>query len=298
MIAEEDTAGIRVEDFMAPGAVIVSMGMREDALRCAVSFCQALVEGRLGGAAEHARVVTNVRFVRAGEGGRRDISAPPGVIVAPTVVEAFHDAVEVLMDPKGGDRLTVILLDAPEGVQGLEITEGLVESFRRMGAMLWLAVPEDPEGAFTHAVWLDRGRTGRDRAAAGSGPMAHIREESSGRERMLLIPEASWVKPPESLAPGEWSMDLRPSGPPSSGLHPEAASSDTVRTAASTGGGKGRAAEGSDTEAAVRAQRDEVVWRMYSSGFTHKQIGTAFGVTDRTSKNWVARLKSDRGATG
>ncbi|MBR6037568.1 MAG: hypothetical protein IKP53_02235 [Candidatus Methanomethylophilaceae archaeon] len=298
MAAEEDPTSIRIEDIMEPGAVVASVGRREDALLCALSFCQAMVEGRIEGPMVGARVVTNVRFVRMGKGGRRDIRAPPGVIVAPTVVEAFHDAAEILADRDVGDSLIVILLDAPESVRGLEITEEIVEFLRRFGATLWLVVPEGFEGAITHTMRLDRGRTGKDHAAVGPGPTARLREESSGRERLLTIPDASWAKPPGSLAPGEWSMDPLLSGPPCGQLRHEETGLDAVQAAASTVGGKGRAVEGSDAEATVRAYRDEVVWRMYSSGFTHKQIGAAFGVTDRTSKNWVARLKADRGATG
>ncbi len=145
---------------------------------------------------------------------------------------------------------------------------------------------------------LDRGRTGKDHAAVGPGPTARLREESSGRERLLTIPDASWAKSPGSLAPGEWSMDPLLSGPPCGQLRHEETGPDAVQATASMDGVKGRAVEGSDTEATVRAYHDEVVWRMYSSVFTHKQIGAAFGVTDRTSQNWVARLKADRGATG
>ncbi|MBR4226756.1 MAG: helix-turn-helix domain-containing protein [Candidatus Methanomethylophilaceae archaeon] len=36
-----------------------------------------------------------------------------------------------------------------------------------------------------------------------------------------------------------------------------------------------------------------MAWRMYASGFTHKQIRQAFGVTDRTSRTWIARMREE-----
>ena len=72
----------------------------------------------------------------------------------------------------------------------------------------------------------------------------------------------------------------------------DVAETGKVQASSRADGGKGSASPEPGREAAARELRDEVVWRMYGSGFTHRQIGQAFGVTDRTSKNWVARIKA------
>ena len=197
MNSDKELFSGHVQGFTAPGAVVAFVGSRNDALLCAVSFCQALVEGRLRGNPGRAIAVTNAMFVRAGKDGCEQVSAPRGVIVAPTVAEAFHDAVEILRGAAEEGRLTVVLLDAPEGVRGMEISGGLVEAFRSAGAVLWLAVPEASEGAVTHTIRVlgvgEWSRAGGRRAARGTGLVARIREGTGGEEHTLAVPEASWA---------------------------------------------------------------------------------------------------------
>ena len=86
-----------VKSIFKPGAVVVSYGMRGGGkTHCAVSFCQAIMEGRYEGAPDHVSLLTNVIFVRRNAAGGFDTAAPPGVRTVTTMGDVFPLAADPL----------------------------------------------------------------------------------------------------------------------------------------------------------------------------------------------------------
>ena len=123
------------------------------------------------------------------------------------------------------------------------------------------------------------------------------------------MPETSWTRDPESLSPGEYAYDTFSSAdfrlgdgfPFGDFVYAVSGRSSYEMVQAIRGfyASMGRAEEGAagvsdeDREAIVRSYRDDVAWRMHCLWFTHRQIGQAFGVTDRTSRAWIARMRGE-----
>ncbi len=126
------------------------------------------------------------------------------------------------------------------------------------------------------------------------------------------MPETSWTRDPESFSPGEYAYDtfssvdfrLGDGFPFGDFVYAVSGRSiyEMVQAIRGFYASMGRTEEGAagvpdkDREAIVRSYRDDVAWRMHLLGFTHRQIGQAFGVTDRTSRAWIARMRGGGGA--
>ncbi|MBR4225353.1 MAG: sigma-70 region 4 domain-containing protein [Candidatus Methanomethylophilaceae archaeon] len=326
-----------VRKVFRPGAVVVSHGTRGGGkTHCAVSFCQAMMERRFPGMPEHVVLVTNVVFVRRREDGGFDTEAPPGVHTVSTMREIFPIAADALEEHGRKGTMIILLLDEAQNflLGDMNGDGGLAKSMksfcgiiRKFNMMLWLISPamrnlgpafrnfidadSDPANV-TCATWKDNARAAKYFASRGMREdprsISYFKAGCGDYERMMPVPEASWTRDPEALAPGEYAYDSLSSadfrlgdGFPFGDLVfaiSGRSSYEMVPAIRSFYEGLGRAQEAADVpegyrERVEREYRDAVVWRMYSSGFTHKQIGAAFGVTDRTSKSWVARMKSE-----
>ena len=327
-----------VPSVLKPGAVVVSCGARGGGkTHCAVSYCQALMEGRYGGVPEHVSLLTNVIFVRRRDDGGFDTASPPGVRTVTTMREVFPLAADLLEEHGRKGALTILLLDEAQNFLLGEMNGegGLGRSMkvfcgilRKFNMMLWLITPamRNLGPAFRNFIDADSdpanvtctfekdpaearrflARNGYDydyRSVVFVSPGAHE------RTLPLPVPETSWTRDPETLSPGEYAYDTFSSAdfrlgdgfPFGDFVYAVSGRSsyEMVRAIrdfyASLEEGEENAAGVSDEdrEAIERAYRDEVAWRMYTSGFTHKQIGQAFGVTDRTSRSWISRMKEE-----
>jgi len=149
------------------------------------------------------------------------------------------------------------------------------KALRAHGTMLWLVAPGGCVKGFTCKVWHSRDRVSdyleRKGWSADPGSFVSMKRASDEYARMMPLPELYDPRCRKATEPAEHEE------PPVRG-----------RCEHET--------EGADVRDALLAYRDEIVGRMRSEGFTHRQIGQAFGVTDRTSKNWVARMRSPRGS--
>ncbi len=136
--------------------------------------------------------------------------------------------------------------------------------------MLWLVAPGGCVEGATCRVWLDEERVSKylERKGWGIDPkcLAFMKRASDDCEQMVPLPEL--------YNPGAHKA-TNPAGLEGT---PERFDDE-------------HGTENADVKEALRAYRDEIVLRMRSEGFTHRQIGLAFGVTDRTSKNWVADMR-------
>ncbi len=139
--------------------------------------------------------------------------------------------------------------------------------------------------------------------------MAFVTPGAHARTIPVPVPETSWTRDPETLSPGEYAYDTFSSadfrlgdGFPFGDLVYAVSGRSSYEMVQAIRGfyaSMGRTEEGAagvpdkDREAIVRSYRDDVAWRMHLLGFTHRQIGQAFGVTDRTSRAWIARMRGE-----
>ncbi len=198
---------------------------------------------------------------------------------------------------------------------------------RKFNMMLWLISPamrnlgpafrnfidadSDPANV-TCATWKDNDRTAKCFRSRGiqmdPRSVTYFKAGQHEGEVMVPVPESTWTRGPEELVPGEYAYDSLSSADFRLGdgfpfgdfvfAISGRSSYEMVPAIRSFYDGLGSPQEAAPVpdgyrERVEREYRDTVVWRMYSSGFTHKQIGAAFGVTDRTSKAWVARMKAE-----
>jgi hypothetical protein len=140
-----------VSSIFKPGAVVVSSGTRGGGkTHCAVSFCQAIMEGRYEGAPEHVSLLTNVIFVRRNAAGGFDTAAPPGVRTVTAIRDVFPLAADLLEEWGRRGTMTILLLDEAQNFLLGEMNGegGLGRSMkvfcgilRKFNMMLWLITP-------------------------------------------------------------------------------------------------------------------------------------------------------------
>jgi len=130
------------------------------------------------------------------------------------------------------------------------------------------------------------------------------------RPEVLLVPKASWTKDPEKLAVGDYAYDHLASAdfrigegfPFSEFVYAISGKSsfhmiDSIREFYAnmeemTSDTPGIPEE--SRQAIEKEYREKVVWRMYQQGFTHIQIGDAFGVSERMSQKWIKQIKETK----
>ena len=328
-----------LSNIIKPGAVIVSDGMRGGGkTHTAVSFCQNIIEGKIGGFPEHTILLTNVIFVRKNRGGGFDTGAPPNVHTVFTLKEIFPIIADNLEMNGRKDTMFILLLDEAQNfLMGDMNSSGemakSMKSFcgiiRKFNLCLWLISPalRNLGPAFRNFIDADNDPANVtctfekhpsyakrliEERHYDMDPRSLVEVKPGAKEfgQMLPVLDASWTKDPESLKEGEYAYDHLASadfrigeGFPfdefvfsisgKSSYHMIESIREFYQRLDSDQSELPLVSE--ETRNLIETNyRNRIVWEMYCQKFTHKQIASVFGVSERSSQKWISQIKESK----